>query len=98
MTWHFLIGFVAGAGLFLAMWLLSEKSTRDYMELKAAPNNRTPLKINGGFYYIVPEREYVELILRPIRVRGASPFEERRFKPRTDHDFAPWGERIKPGS
>lgn len=46
---------------------MSLRSERRYLVLKSDPKDRTPAKIDGGFYYIVPESEYVDLQLNQRR-------------------------------
>jgi hypothetical protein len=64
--WLF-IGAIAGAAFMAACWVIDRKSCDAYLRLKAEPHTRTPVKIEGEFFYIVPEREYVEIRLRAMR-------------------------------
>ena len=53
---------VLALDMFLLGWLLSTMSEHYYIRLKAQPQWRTAMCVSGQFYYVVPEREYCDLI------------------------------------
>lgn len=60
----FLVGLIAGE-YFIA------RSYSKYMALKSETPNRTAINVRGKFYYVIPEKEYVELdLLRQSRNQG----------------------------
>ena len=46
---------------FLLGWTLALRQEYWYIKMKAEPKWRTAMCIDGEFYYVVPEREYVNL-------------------------------------
>lgn len=45
------------------LWLYSKHTQEKYFVEKSIPKYRTPVRIKDGFYYIVPEKEFIELEL-----------------------------------
>lgn len=52
-----------GLALGFAFGLINAWMYRRTLIDKSHPEYRTPEKIGAGFYYIVPEREYVQLLV-----------------------------------
>lgn len=67
MTWFdgLMIGITIGLLLGLLLHLVSNGLYRRILIGKADHQDRTPEKIGDGFYYIVPEREYVHQWSKP---------------------------------
>lgn len=61
-------------------WTLDRSSFKAYLKRKAEPHYRTPVNIDGEFFYIVPEREFVAIKLRAMRT-GGFPADEEDYKP-----------------
>lgn len=55
-----MFGIGAGTGI-LVGGLLTTYLSNLYLVLKSEKNNRTALCINGKFYYIMPEEEYIRV-------------------------------------
>jgi hypothetical protein len=54
-------GTALALSMFLLGFLCSTASSNSYIKAKADPKWRTAMCVDGKFYYVVPEREYVEL-------------------------------------
>jgi hypothetical protein len=57
----FMLGLTIGVLAGLALLVCHNLLYAGLLERKAAPTDRTPECINGKFFYIVPESEYVEM-------------------------------------
>lgn len=62
MSDSFILGVVVGLAIGLGMWAIAAAAYRSVLIAKAKPMYRTPERIGDGFYYIIPEAEYVHLI------------------------------------
>lgn len=56
-----MLGFCIGFGVMLIIHIFSTWLYRTMLASMAEPTDRTAVCINGQFYYIVPEGEYVDM-------------------------------------
>jgi hypothetical protein len=65
--------------------ILDRYLTNKYIESKGNKEYRTPICINGKFFYIIPEKEYLERDLKYHELLGAV---ENKFEGETRHETA----------